>query len=60
MGPDQATRGDELVSSRHSFTTALQRKTIDQMLRLGTSENKKGILLAAQLAEKDHAGASQD
>ncbi len=40
------------MSSKHSFTTALQRKTIDQMLRLGTSENKKGILLAAQLAEK--------
>jgi MoaA/NifB/PqqE/SkfB family radical SAM enzyme len=40
------------MSSRTSLYSALQRKTIDQMLRLATSENKKSILLAAQLAEK--------
>lgn len=35
-----------------NLSTALQRRTIDQMLRLATSDNKRGILLAAQLAEK--------
>jgi MoaA/NifB/PqqE/SkfB family radical SAM enzyme len=40
------------VSSRHSLSTTLQRKTIDQMRRLATGENKRGILLAAQLGEK--------
>ena len=40
------------MSTRQRLTDALQRQTIDQMLRLATSENKTGILLAAQLAEK--------
>jgi MoaA/NifB/PqqE/SkfB family radical SAM enzyme len=37
---------------KRSLYSALQRKSIDQMLRLATSDNKRSILLAAQLAEK--------
>jgi MoaA/NifB/PqqE/SkfB family radical SAM enzyme len=44
MGPRQ--------SPRKSLSSAVQRETIDQMLRLATSENKKSVLLAARLAEK--------
>jgi MoaA/NifB/PqqE/SkfB family radical SAM enzyme len=40
------------MGATKSFSTAVQRRTIDQMLRLATSGNKRGILLAAQLAEK--------
>jgi MoaA/NifB/PqqE/SkfB family radical SAM enzyme len=40
------------MSPNRGLSTALQRKTIDHMLRLATSENKTSILLAAQLAEK--------
>jgi MoaA/NifB/PqqE/SkfB family radical SAM enzyme len=34
------------------LSSALQRRTIDQMLRLATSDNKRSILVGAQLAEK--------
>ena len=39
-------------SPKKNLYSALQRKTIDQMLRLATSQNKRSLLLAAQLAEK--------
>jgi MoaA/NifB/PqqE/SkfB family radical SAM enzyme len=40
------------MSRKGALYTAVQRRAIDQMLRLATSENKKSILLAAQMAEK--------
>jgi MoaA/NifB/PqqE/SkfB family radical SAM enzyme len=40
------------MSAKSSLYSAFQRKTIDQMLKLATSDSKKSILLAAQLAEK--------
>jgi MoaA/NifB/PqqE/SkfB family radical SAM enzyme len=40
------------MSPTKSLSSALQRRTIDQMLRLATSDNKRSILLGAQLAEK--------
>jgi MoaA/NifB/PqqE/SkfB family radical SAM enzyme len=40
------------MGPKKTFSTAVQRRTIDQMLRLATSDKKRGILLAAQLAEK--------
>ena len=40
------------MSAKSSLYSAFQRKTIDQMLKLATSDSKKSILLAAHLAEK--------
>jgi MoaA/NifB/PqqE/SkfB family radical SAM enzyme len=40
------------VSPRQSLSATLQRKSIDQVLRLATSEKKTNILLAARLFEK--------
>ena len=40
------------MSPKKSLSSALQRRTIDQLLRLATSEKKTSILLAAQLVEK--------
>lgn len=40
------------MSVKTNLYSTIQRKTIDQMLRLATSDNKRSILLAAQLAEK--------
>jgi len=40
------------MSRKGALYTAVQRRAIDQMLKLATSDNKKSILLAAQMAEK--------
>lgn len=40
------------MSRKQALYSAVQRRAIDQMLKLATSENKKSILLAAQMAEK--------
>jgi MoaA/NifB/PqqE/SkfB family radical SAM enzyme len=40
------------LAGKNNLHSALQSKTIEQMLKLATSDNKKSILLAAQLAKK--------
>jgi MoaA/NifB/PqqE/SkfB family radical SAM enzyme len=44
--------GDDSMSPAQSLSATVQRKSIDQLLRLATSENKTSILLGARIVEK--------